>query len=87
MSEKMRRLKRSFGLFLFWVSWLLWGVMLLVPLLLDADLTTMTVTATVLLVAAEVSFALSILLLGRPFYHAVKARVKALWGRISLNRG
>jgi len=78
----MSRLKRTVGLFLFWASWLLWGLMLLIPFLLDADATTITVTATALLVAAEVSFAVSLLLLGRPFYRAFKDKVKTLWGRI-----
>lgn len=78
----MSQLKRSVGLFLFWASWLLWGLILLVPFVMDADATTVTVTATALLIAAEISFAVSLLLLGCPFYHAVKARVKILWVKL-----
>ena len=83
MSENVKRLKRRVGLFLFWASWLLWGLMLIVPFVLDADATTITVAATSLLVAAEVSFAVSLLLLGRPFYQAFKVKVRLLWGKLT----
>jgi len=85
MSEKMSQFKRSCGLFLFWSSWLLWGMVLIVPFVFDADATTITVTVTSLLVAAELSFAASLLFLGRPFYDAFKAKLKPLWQRISGN--
>jgi len=82
MNGKVKRFKRSLGLFLFWGSWLLWAVLLLVPLLPDADAATVTVTVTALLVAAELSFAVSLLLLGKPFHHAFKAKIKVLWFRL-----
>ncbi|NWF36232.1 transporter suffix domain-containing protein [Mariprofundus sp. KV] len=82
MSERLSRLKRSIGLFLFWASWLLWGLMLLVPFVMEADASRVAVTATALLVAAEISFAVSLLLLGRPFYQAFKERIKSLWVKL-----
>ena len=82
MSKQVSRLKQRFGLFLFWVSWLLWGVMLVIPFLFDTDATTITLTVTSLLVAAEASFAISLLLLGRPFYYAFKVKVKRVWHRV-----
>jgi len=85
MSEHKSRIKRTLGLLLFWSSWLLWGAMLIVPFMLDSDATTITLIVTSLLVAAEVSFAASLLLLGRPFYNAVKAQLKPLWQRVSGN--
>ncbi|ATX79079.1 hypothetical protein Ga0123461_0653 [Mariprofundus aestuarium] len=85
MSERLSLTKRSLGLLLFWSSWLLWGVVLIVPFMLDSDAATIAVIVTSLLVAAEVCFAASLLLLGRPFCHAVKAKLKPLWQRISDN--
>ncbi len=75
----MQKMKRLFGLFLFWLSWALWALVLVVPFVLDADVETIAVVTTTVLVAAEVCFIVSLLLLGKPFYHAMKARVKALW--------
>jgi hypothetical protein len=75
----MQKYKRLLGLCLFWVSWLFWGLMLMVPLVLDADAATLTVVATALLVMAEVSFFASLLLLGKPFYQALKVRLKPYW--------
>ncbi|ATX82482.1 hypothetical protein Ga0123462_1624 [Mariprofundus ferrinatatus] len=74
--------KRGLGLFLFWISWLLWGLMLVAPFLIDAEASTIAVAATTLLVAAELSFAASLLLLGRPFYDAFKAKLRPLWRRV-----
>ncbi|MBL4775070.1 MAG: transporter suffix domain-containing protein [Mariprofundus sp.] len=70
------------GLFLFWLSWLLWALLLLVPFVLDAEVETIAVLSTSLLVVAEVSFLISMALLGRPFYLAIKLRVKTLWQQI-----
>ncbi|MBN4073383.1 transporter suffix domain-containing protein [Mariprofundus ferrooxydans] len=72
-------MKRMLGLCLFWLSWLLWGLVLLVPLVSDADLETIAVRTTALIVVSEVCFAVSIFLLGRPFYAAIKMRVKSVW--------
>ena len=71
----MQRCKRISGLCLFWVSWLLWGLVLMVPFVLEADAVTITMITTVLLVSAEVSFFASLFLLGKPFYQAFKARI------------
>lgn len=75
----MQNYNRLLGLCLFWVSWLLWGLMLMVPFVLEADAATITMVVTVLLVAAEVSFFVSLLLLGKPFYQALKAKLKSYW--------
>ncbi len=72
-------MKRLVGLALFYLSWLLWGLILLVPFMLDMDLDRLAVLTTSLIVAAEVCFALSMLLLGKAFYLAVKARLKSCW--------
>jgi len=79
-------MKRRSGLLLFWLSWLLWGVVFVVPFVLDGNIETIAVLTTSLLVAAEVCFALSLLLLGRPFLDAIKARVRSLWHQIKSNR-
>jgi len=71
--------KRILGLFLFWLSWLLWALVLVAPFVLDADVETIAMLATAILVAAEISFIVSLLLLGRPFYQAIKQRLKLLW--------
>jgi hypothetical protein len=75
----MQKFKCISGLCLFWVSWLLWGLMLMAPFVLEADAETITMVVTALLVAAEVSFFVSLLLLGKPFYQAFKARLKSYW--------
>jgi len=77
----MHQLKRILGLFLFWLSWLLWALMLIVPFVWDAEVKAIAVLTTALLVVAEVSFLISMWLLGRPFYDAIKARVKGMWRR------
>jgi hypothetical protein len=77
----MQKSKRLLGLCLFWVSWLFWGLVLMVPFVLEADTTSIAVVVTVLLVAAEVSFFASLFLLGKPFYQALKARLKPYWYR------
>jgi len=75
----MQMMKRVLGLFLFWLSWVLWALMFVVPFVIDGDVETIAVTTTSVLVVAEVCFIVSLLLLGKPFYHAMKARVKSLW--------
>lgn len=77
----MKGFKRISGLFLFWVSWLFWGLMLIVPFILEADAATITMVTTMLLVLAEVSFFTGLFLLGKPFYQALKARLKPYWYR------
>lgn len=72
-------MKRLLGLLLFWLSWVLWAVMFVVPFVLDADVEAIAIATTSVLVAAEVSFIVSLLLLGKPFYLTMKARVKVLW--------
>jgi len=79
MTVSAQKIKRILGLFLFWLSWLLWALILIVPFVLDAEVETIAVLTTSLLVVAEASFLISMALLGRSFYHAIKARVKALW--------
>ncbi len=79
-------MKRRLGLLLFWLSWTLWLLVFVVPFVLDGDLETIAVVTTSLLVAAEICFALSLLLLGRPFYEAIKARVRSLWHQMRSNR-
>jgi len=81
VSSPIQRLKRISGLCLFWVSWLFWGLMLMVPFVLEADAATITMVVAILLVLAEVSFFASLLLLGKPFYQALKARLKSYWYR------
>ncbi len=75
----MQKMKRVLGLFLFWLSWILWTLMFVVPFVLDSDVETVAIVTTSVLVAAEVSFIVSLLLLGKPFYLAMKTRVKRLW--------
>jgi len=72
-------MKRVLGLFLFALSWLLWGLVLLMPLMLDAKLETIAVRTTALIITSELCFALSLLLLGKPFYLAMKMRLKSCW--------
>ena len=79
----MQKFKSVLGLSLFWASWLLWGAMLIVPFVLDADAVTVTMVATTCLVIAEVSFIVSLLLLGKPFYQAFKARLKPYWYKLT----
>jgi len=75
-------MKRLFGLFLFWMSWILWALILVVPFMLDSDVETIAVVTTALLLAAEISFIVSLLLLGKPFYLAMKKRANILWYKI-----
>lgn len=77
--NEVKKLKWLLGLFLFWLSWLLWLLVFIVPFVMDGDVETIAVATTSVLVAAEVCFIVSLLLLGKPFYHAMKARLKALW--------
>jgi len=70
------KFKRILGLLLFWLSWMLWVVMFVVPFVLDAEVATLAMISTSLIVAAEISFFVSLLLLGRPFYQATKQRLK-----------
>ena len=79
----MQKYKHVLGLWLFWASWLLWGLMVIVPFALDADVATIAMLTTALLVAAEVSFFTSLLLLGKPFYQALKARLKLYWRKLT----
>ncbi|GAV20787.1 hypothetical protein MMIC_P1761 [Mariprofundus micogutta] len=72
----MLKFKRVLGLSLFWASWILWAAMLFVPFVLDTDAATITIVVTTCLVVAEVSFIVSLFLLGKPFYQAFKARLK-----------
>lgn len=76
-----QKFKRILGLFLFWLSWLLWALVLIAPFVLDADVESIAIVATSMLVAAEISFIVSLLLLGRPFYQAIKQRLKLIWNR------
>jgi len=78
----LQKFKRMLGLFLFWLSWLLWVLLLVAPFVLDAEVATIAMVSTSLLVAAEISFAVSLLLLGRPFYQAIKQRLKCIWFKI-----
>ena len=79
----MQKYKRLLGLCLFWASWLFWGLILIAPFVLDADAATITMVVTALLVVAEVSFFTSLLLLGKPFYLAMKARLKPYWFKLT----
>ncbi len=78
----LQKFKRMLGLFLFWLSWLLWVLVLVAPFVLDADVETIAMLATAMLVAAEISFVAGLLLLGRPFYQAIKQRLKFIWLKI-----
>jgi len=78
----LQRFKRLLGLLLFWLSWLLWVLVLVMPFALDAEVATIAMVSTSLLIAAEISFIMSLLLLGRPFYQAVKQRLKHIWHQI-----
>lgn len=75
-------LRRSAGLTLFWLSWLLWGVLLAVPLMIDEG-PSMAASAGAIVVVSELCFAASLLLLGRPFYDAFKANVHRQWARFT----
>ncbi len=79
LGDLMQKYKRLLGLCLFWASWLFWGLMLIVPFIFDAEAATITMVMAALLVVAEVSFFASLLLLGKPFYLALKARLKPFW--------
>jgi len=72
-------MKRIIGLVLFWGSSLLWILGLSLPWMLDGDAITLAERVAMLLVVAEISFAVSLLLLGRPFYEAVKQRLILIW--------
>jgi len=74
-------MKRVLGLVLFSLSWLLWGLVLLIPFVLEADLESLAVITTALIVTSEICFALSLFLLGKPFYIAMKMRLKSCWQR------
>jgi len=78
----LRKFKRILGLSLFWLSWLLWALVIVVPFVLDAEVATIAMISTSLLVAAEISFIVSLLLLGRPFYQAVKLHFNIIWHKI-----
>jgi len=82
-ASPLQKFKRILGLFLFWLSWLLWALVVIVPFTLDAEVATIAMISTSLLVAAEISFIVSLLLLGRPFYQAIKQRIKAAWHKIT----
>jgi len=71
-----RQFKRMLGLFLFWLSWLLWALVLVAPFVMDVDVEAMAMFATAMLVVAEISFIVSLLLLGRDFYQAIKQRLR-----------
>jgi len=79
----LQKFKRILGLSLFWLSWLLWALVVIVPFVLNAEVVTIAIISTSLLVAAETSFIVSLLLLGRPFYQAIKQRIKAVWHKIT----
>jgi len=78
----LKRFKRGLGYVLFGLSWLFWGLMFVVPFVVDASAATLATISTSLLITAEICFPLSILLLGRPFYDTFKARLKPIWQRI-----
>jgi len=79
----LQKFKRILGLFLFWLSWLLWVLVVVMPFVLDVEVATIAMISTSLLVAAEISFIVSLLLLGRPFYQAIKQRLKINWYKIT----
>ena len=68
------------GLALFIFSFVAYGVVALLPFLHLATMTAATV-ATVLIVAAELSFFSSVALLGKPFLQTLKEKWCALWRR------
>ncbi|TLS66512.1 transporter suffix domain-containing protein [Mariprofundus erugo] len=78
----MQRFKRLAGLGLFCFSWMLWGVIPLLPFIADADGATIAAWTTAVLVVSELCFYVSLLLLGRPFYLAFKAGMKGLWYKL-----
>jgi len=78
-------MKRGIGLILFWASSLLWLVALSLPWLLNMDAASMAGMIAALLVISEISFAMSLFLLGRPFYQTIKIRCISLWRKISGN--
>ncbi|MDQ6981967.1 MAG: transporter suffix domain-containing protein [Mariprofundus sp.] len=79
----MLKFKRILGLLLFWLSWLLWVLMFAMPFVLDADVADLVVISTSLVAAAETSFIVSLFLLGRPFYQAIKQRFNGIWYKIA----
>ncbi len=79
----LRKFKRILGLSLFWLSWLLWALVIVMPFVLDAEVATIAMISTSLLVAAEISFIVSLLLLGRPFYQSIKQRLKLAWHKMT----
>jgi hypothetical protein len=79
----LKRFKRGLGYSLFGLSWLLWGLMFVVPFVVDASAVTLATISTSLLITAEILFPISILLLGRPFYDVFKARLKPVWLKIT----
>jgi len=77
-------MKRIIGLILFWASSLLWVLGLSLPwVVVDADAISLAEWIAVLLVVSEISFAVSLLLLGRPFYQAVKQRLASIWRKMT----
>jgi len=76
-------MKRTLGLVLFWGSLLLWVFALSLPWLVDADAISLAAWVTVLLIVSEIMFAVSLYLLGRPFYEAVKQWFILFWRKIT----
>ena len=79
----MQGFKRMLGLSLFWASWLIWGLVLLVPFVFEADAETVAMLVAAMLASAEVCFVVSLFLLGKPFYLAFKARLRPYWNKVS----
>jgi len=55
-TSPVQKFKRILGLLLFWLSWLLWVLMVVMPFVMDAEVATIAMISTSLLVAAEISF-------------------------------
>jgi len=74
--------KRLLGLSLFWASWMIWGLVLIVPFLFELDADNMAMLVAAMLASAEVCFVISLFFLGKPFYLAFKARLRPYWNRV-----
>lgn len=74
--------KRRLGLLLFTWSWIPWLLLPLLPFVSEMEAKEMAATSVMLIASAEISFALSLLLLGRDFYHAVKMRLAIMRNRM-----
>ncbi|MCW8885890.1 MAG: transporter suffix domain-containing protein [Motiliproteus sp.] len=78
-------MKKKFGLLLLFVSFLPWGVILLLPFS-DLSLAEIAAATTGLIIFAEVTFLLAIALMGREVWEHLKTIVKLVLKNNNLDK-